>query len=240
MNFAPSRLTRAFAAVAIVASLAAVAAAGRAAGAANPNPFVAPPGSTPYGMSYADWSAAWWKWSLALPVSTNPGFAEGAVDCGSAQSTHPSSRQVWFLTGVFNASGVVSRSCAVPAGTALFLPVINVECSTLEGAPFHGGTDAELRSCAEQFGMTGLQASVDGVPVRSLGSYTFESPAYDFTVPDDNLLGVPAGSGRSVANGVYLMIWPLPAGAHTIHFGGTFPDFGFTLDITYHIQVGGT
>jgi hypothetical protein len=33
------------------------------------------------------------------------------------------------------------------------------------------------------------------------------------------------------------MLAPLSVGEHTVHFGGTYSDFGFTLDITYHLTV---
>lgn len=40
-------------------------------------------------------------------------------------------------------------------------------------------------------------------------------------------------------DGAYVMLGPLSDGAHTIHFGGSFPAFNFSLDITYHLVVGG-
>mgnify|MGYP001481287536 CR=1 FL=1 len=33
------------------------------------------------------------------------------------------------------------------------------------------------------------------------------------------------------------MVPPLPAGEHTVEFGGTYADFGFSLAITYHLTV---
>jgi hypothetical protein len=61
---------------------------------------------------------------------------------------------------------------------------------------------------------------------------------FGFNAPADNILGVPGGgSGEAVSDGVYLMLHPLSRGEHTLRFGGTFDDFGFSLDITYHITV---
>ncbi len=74
-----------------------------------------------------------------MPKASNPILQEGNVDCGVGQQGH-----VWFLTGTFNESGVVSRTCRIPAGTALFFPVLNVECSTLEAPPFFGADAAGL------------------------------------------------------------------------------------------------
>ena len=42
-----------------------------------------------------------------------------------------------------------------------------------------------------------------------------------------------------VGDGIYIMLAPLAAGEHTVHFHGRLPDFGnFTLDILYHLTVG--
>jgi hypothetical protein len=126
-----------------------------------------------------------------------------------------------------------------PAGKALFFPILNVECSTVEPPPFFGSNEAELRACAEGFlnDTAGLACEIDGVSIQNLQAYRAGSPLFDFTIPDNNILGLAAGSGQAVADGVYLMLAPLSVGQHTIHFTGTFVSFGFTLDITYHLSV---
>ena len=203
--------------------------------AANGNPGVLPVNSNPNGRSYGEWSAAWWQWVLSIPTTVNPLLDATGADCAQGQSGH-----VWFLAGVLNVSGDATRSCTIPSGTALFFPVINVECSTLEPPPFSGSNETELRSCAHAFSFTNLQASIDGVPLTNLASYEIDSPLFTFTLPADNVLGIaPAPtSGMSVGNGVYLLLAPLPIGEHTLIFGGEYPDFnGFTLEITYHLTV---
>ena len=83
------------------------------------NPRVVPPGSTAYGQTYAEWSEAWFQWSFSLPVTAHPLF--GTADCSAGQSGN-----VWFLGGTFGASGIgVVRNCTIPAGKALFFPIIN-------------------------------------------------------------------------------------------------------------------
>ena len=53
-----------------------------------------------FGRSYGEWSAAWWQWAYGIPVPTNPLFDETGALCGNGQTG-----KVWFLAGVFNASG---------------------------------------------------------------------------------------------------------------------------------------
>jgi hypothetical protein len=69
-------------------------------------------------------------------------------------------------------------------------------------------------------------------------------PEVPITLTADNALGVPLAPGvsklhgRSLGDGVYLMVAPPAPGIHTIHFTGTFPaPINFTLDITYRLIV---
>ncbi len=201
-------------------------------------PGAIPPKARPYGSSYAEWNARWWQWALALPAEQNPFFD---VDGSCANGANGQGGQVWFLTGVFNESGVAQRNCTVPAGKALFFPLINVECSTLEvDTPFYGGNEAELRACLQPFDLGSAFVEVDGVRVENLSGYQSESPLFSFTAPADNVLGVVPGTGESVAKGYYVMLHPLAVGNHTIRYGGalTSPYGGFALDITYNLTVG--
>lgn len=99
----------------------------------------------------------------------------------------------------------------------LYVEVLGADCSTLEEAPFYGGNEAELVACAQNLVPQGLQASIDGVQIQNLDQYFFTSPMYRFTNPEDNLLGVAAGTvGESVGSGAYLIISPLSLGSHAI------------------------
>lgn len=205
----------------------------------NHDPKVIPPNLQPFGMSYGEWSARWWQWALSLPMPQNPFYDEGG-NCGNGANGQLG--PVWFLTGVINTSGKAVRNCTIPAGKALFFPLINVECSTLEAPPFFGRNEAELRECAKGFRIKSAFAEVDGVKVGELKRFLVMSPMFTFSLPKTNVLGIDycenpetAQLGQSVSNGYYLMLAPLPAGKHVIRFGGAFPDF--SLDITYHLTV---
>lgn len=234
MNSNPWRRRRLIAAGSIVAGL--VAGFVPRAYAQHLNPGVMPPQATAFGMTYGEWSAKWWQWAFSLPVDQNPFFDEGG-SCSNGANGQAEPGPVWFLTGVINVSGTAVRACTVPAGKALFFPLINVECSTLEPDPFHGNNKTELAACATGFHFGNVSAEIDGVPVQDLNGYLKKSPLFTFTVPPNNVLGVAAGTGQSVSNGYYLMLAPPSVGEHEIHFGGTFTDFAFTLDITYRLTV---
>lgn len=227
------------AAVGIVVGLMAGSVSQAWAGDANPRVF--PPQAKAYGMTYGEWSAKWWQWAYSLPADQHPFFDEGG-DCSNGANGQFG--PVWFLTGVFSVSGTAVRDCTVPIGKALFFPIINVECATIEG---NGETEDELRDCTDFYMdlVTNVAAEIDGVAVQNLQDYRFSSPLFTYgPLPDNNVLqflgfDAPAGAtSQSVADGFYLMLTPLSTGEHTIHFTGTFGNpINFTLDITYYLTV---
>jgi len=208
--------------------------------------LVIPPSSVAYGRTYGEWSAAWQQWALSIPVAHHPLFDNG--DCSVGQSG-----PVWFLGGKFCANNSpncgtkhVIRSCSVPAGKALYIPILNAEWSVLElNDP--KAQIADLRSDAEANldAAANLSFDIDGVKIPRLKKdFRVQSTAFVFTLPDDNLFNAvgegpyPGGSYfPGVDDGVYVMLSPLSAGQHNLHFHGAFPVFNFTLDITYYLTV---
>jgi hypothetical protein len=214
------------------------------------NPGVFPVDSRPYGLTYGEWSARHWEWLYSLPVNANPIFDTADVSAGQ-------SGQVWFLGGTFAEQnengeivGRVTRNVTIPPGKALFFPLIDAECSTIEG---NGDNEAELRSCAE-FDVSFVVPSslfcvIDGRSVNDLSGFAVESPLFTFgPLPDNNVLedfgvNAPAGStSPSVSAGYFVMLMPRSVGNHTLHFGGKVdltPIGGpiFVQDITYNITV---
>ena len=226
----------------IVAALALLAMAlPHQAGAAN-TPRVLPLNSSAYGKTYAEWSAEWNKWVLALPVENHPFTDSPNIDFSAGQSG-----QVWFLAATF---GTTERSLTLPQGTALFVALLNTECSSLETeeSGFHGDTEAEQAACAKFYSdhIIDLFLEIDGVPVKDIQNYRFVSPQYTFTAPTPWIFGDVGGTGTSVSDGYYVMLSPLSKGQHTLHYGGSFHfsiaegdefDADFGIDTTYHITV---
>ncbi|MBI3465663.1 MAG: hypothetical protein HY000_21810 [Planctomycetes bacterium] len=228
-----------FLACVLLGAAAVLLAPGMAGADGNENPGVLPIGSTPYGMTYGEWGAAWWKAAFSIPV------VDGDHPLLSGGAFGGENRRVLFLAGVFGEETTVIE-LTIPAGTALFFPIINAECSVIEPDPFHGDDEEELRVCANGHidNTSGHFAEIDGVPVNNLLAYRVESPLFEFgPLPEDNLLaffGVDAPAGATslaVDAGVYLFVAPLSVGEHVIHFGATFDEFGASINTTYIITV---
>lgn len=197
---------------------------------------VLPPQSSPYGRSYAQWSAAYWQWLFALPVDGHPGTDSPDFDVTEGQSGH-----VWFLTGPF---GTVERNVTIPTGTSLFIALINVDSSTLEEPPFYGATAADQLAIANGFAdfITDLSFRVDGKAVRNIDDFRVTSPQFTFTAPSPWIFGETGGTGMATGVGYFVMLEPLSVGRHTIHYTGAFkfsdaPEDYISVDMTYHVTV---
>ena len=221
------------------------------AGSGGQTPYVIPPKNKVIRKIYEQLSAQHWKWLFSFPADAHP-LADSA-DCSAGQSG-----LVWFLGGTFASIeiepgvilGQATRECTIPSHVFLFFPIVDVECSTIEG---NGETEAELRECAEFFAdfidPDSLSCTVDGKPVKNLANYRVQSPLFTFgPLPENNVLeasgiDAPAGStSDSVSDGVFVLLTPLPRGHHTIKFTGLFDlsDIGgpiFIQDITYNLRV---
>jgi hypothetical protein len=179
---------------------------------AAPTPAVAPP--------RASLTALWWKTYVSLPD------AGSRCDLGIDK--------VVFLGAT--TGGPVSRSCTLPAGTSILVPLINVECSSVEG---NGRTPAEWRACAMAFAdeFTDLSLTINREEVADLSRLRVQSQPFAFSPVDGNLFGIPAGTGGSVSDGYWALIGPLARGTYDVSFGGLYPPLAFRTDVTYHLTV---
>jgi hypothetical protein len=200
------------------------------ASAGNANPGVLPPDSRVQRLTYGGWSARLWQYVFSIPAPQSP--------LTGGTGTHCIFKRVGNVAMIMGDTAINEPlECQVPAGTMLFFVIVASECSTLEPPPFYGGNEAELTACAQSFVPENLQASIDGVEVQNLDQYLFTSPLYEFTLPEDNVFGLPAGTtGESVSHGAWLLLAPLNPGMHTIHLYGSLPD-GFTSVQTYELTV---
>jgi hypothetical protein len=186
------------------------------------------------GLSLAEWSARSWQWSFSLPQAVNPFYDETGALCGYGQSG-----PVFFLTG---AEHSLERSCVVPLGTHIFVPLTGSECSTVEPPPFFGRDEADLSRCATEavdmaesvFDMTTMTLSVDGQAVDNLSEYRAVTPLYTIWLPEDNVLGSTKRVADSVADSYQVMIAPLSEGEHVVEIALPGPEI---VAITYRLTV---
>jgi len=193
-------------------------------------------------------AAQWWQWALAEPAPENP-----LLDTTGQFAAVNQRGRVWFLAG--NSGGTTVRTITVPAGRALFFPIVNtfdvedgISPSLAMSSP--GGvivfivphpvqTAQEIVSSIIATA-TGLSCEVDGIPLPITSANLEQSTPFSVFLPDNNIVGVPPGVYFPfVDSGYYVLLHPLSSGQHTIHFAGSLTSFKppFSLDVTYNITV---
>jgi hypothetical protein len=214
----------------------------------NPNPGVLPLNSKPFGNTYAEWSAAWCQWALATDGNENP-----IEDTDGRFASTGQNGKVWFLAGTsFTAGGqLVERSVTIPAGKAIFFPILNNVWLTV---PYFGdppfsepGAEQVARDAVAVAPATDtLEVEIDGRPLTNLTSYRVQSPVFTAFLPDFNwydvvfgFFGIPLDFTEgiypdSVSDGYWIMLTPLSRGQHTIYFRGE-NSSGFVTEVLYHV-----
>jgi hypothetical protein len=220
-------------------------------------PLIAPIWTTPEGQTYGRWAAEWWKWVLGVPTKSgvvpgdpgrNPNFDMTGAFCGERQVG-----KVWFLASTFLAGPPIVRTCKIPAGKSLFVPLINRGYFGFLDDPPEQRTEAFAREQARCTEPATISVKIDGFPVSKPEKYFTgpsgsESPIFNVQMPP-----VPPGNvlqlfgftvleqtlTPSAEQGYYLFVWPLkPGRRHTIKWQASGCSPGANLDITYQLDVG--
>jgi hypothetical protein len=126
------------------------------------NPGVFSKDSAPYGAPYGDWIAKWWNWTMSIPKGDHPRDEYTPEKCAANQGG-----PVWFLAD--HLGGREDRTCTIPAGKALLIPLLTGECGY--DVP-DVKNDEELRNCAmagDEYGV--VEATVNGDKLKNLESY---------------------------------------------------------------------
>jgi hypothetical protein len=172
-------------------------------------------------------TAQWWQEHVALSAAD----AANRCDLGPGD--------VVFLGAT--ATGTVSGSCTLAAGTSVLLPLINVECSSLEDPPFFGANPGQRLVCAKRFAdqFTDLSLTINGVTVGNLRRLRVRSQPFEFSPVSGNVLNLPPGTGGSVSDGYWALIGPLAPGDYDVVASGSAPNPPgvFTTNITYDLHV---
>ena len=221
----------------------------------DPNPGVLPVNSKPFGMTYDEWSAAWWEWSLAIDGPKNPIEDPDGRFTGEGQGG-----KVWFLAGTSStaAGQLVERHVTIPTGNAIFFPILNSVWLTIP-YPYPGVPDGDppfsVRARSRSPGRD-CHGSDDGPPrsrdrwqaAEKPDQLSGPSPVFTAILPAYNWFDVTYGfigidlditAGLypdTVSDGYWIMLTPFAKGQHTIHLRGE-NEFGFVTEVLYHVTV---
>jgi hypothetical protein len=172
-----------------------------------------PPNSSPYGLSHKNWGIALWDWWMSIPkeIAPFPNPTKWTYDCFIGLG-YP----VVMLANPIIAdipSHTVTYDCDIPADRAILVFGITEWCNYDETHK----TDEDLRKCVKaRNDWAKHQILIDGKNVENVEQYRVTTDFYNMTFPKDNMFSVPAGTFRSLLDGTWLMLKPLPVGDHKI------------------------
>jgi len=197
-----------------------------------------PPGGNPYGLSYSEQVKSFWKWILAIPAKDNPFNDNTGEKCAIGQSNTSSS--VFYLAP--NGGGHSERTCKVPVGKGLVIPIMHVEISEFE-SPGASAKDLSEAATKDQDKVNSLYLKIDDKEYKydNLTKYRTHTEPFETTWPDQGLFGIEKGGNSTVvADGWYIITEPLAKGNHTIYFKSSLPPDpsgaeGYATDIKYNV-----
>ncbi|MGN6615018.1 MAG: hypothetical protein ACTHKC_08245 [Candidatus Nitrosocosmicus sp.] len=223
------------------------------------DPFTFPVNSSPYGISYKNWTAKWAAWQNTIPKSYNwnfkdtPGVNYVPKDCSFMQD--PSS-PVFFLPWVGKELGTYATvMCIVPHNKAI---LISVDSGTAD----YSDPSVKLKTPSELIRIetegnkypNNFQATLDGHPLDLINdeAHKVTTGLYNLTLPKDNLWDEPEGPDKGITQGWWIMLKPLSTGEHIVHYNtgygnsksdpanippGQGSPKGYIQDVTYHLVV---
>lgn len=194
-----------------------------------------PPFGVPAGKTYGQLAAGWWQWALSQPADKSPLFDTTGQNCAQGQSG-----PVWYLAGTIDGTPV-TRSCTVPFGKTIVLPIVNAGYFAFASDPPEQRTESYVRDQVKFVeGATNLHAEIDGVPVLLPQTYLEKSPLFSVTLPANNIYGLDPGTvlSPSVDEGYYIAVQPVLSvfGPHTIHVHAEL-NGSVVSEVTYKITV---
>jgi hypothetical protein len=197
------------------------------------NSAVYPKDSTPYGVPYKDWIVRWWQWNVGVPTSQHPRDNYTAEKCTVNQNG-----SVWFIPDIL--TGKEERTCTIPEGKAILVPLITGECDTSDS---QSQSDADIRQCStagDEYGA--ISATLDGQKIENLDSYRTATDFFNITYVKDNIFDAPVGTYRGVADGFFVFLKPLPVGNHVLQVKSsvtnpTTPSYNFGSEAKYNLII---
>lgn len=213
----------------------------------EPNDFVYSGDPNPFGREQLKgWLAEWWKLSLAMSAEDHPYFIEPTTGVDNTKNSskcfvgEDRLNNVLFLGVPPVEDKFPVRTCDVPVGKAIFLPIESSQCDYgTEGINNYN----DLSTCAKA-GNEGVAASVslDGVKADyQVEENRVMTDLFNITM-NNKLMGDYSGTHEALSEGYILLLKPLSAGDHKLSFAVSVvnpvdPSYNYSQNATYNLLV---
>ena len=191
--------------------------------------------STPYGLTYGQWTVMWWNWFLSTPKQVNPVLDE----TGRFSSVNQPDRHVWFLAGKVadENKALPNRYCKIPYGRSILFPIINCEANALEYPQLTTEHDIIDHVDRDENTILIKECFLDGsrIPAQRVKS---DPPMFEVKINKNNPCYVRQyGITRASGDGFWVFLKPLPRGSHFISFRGSCEMGKLNSGANYRLEV---
>jgi hypothetical protein len=197
----------------------------------NYEELIYPRSFNPLGVSWELWTSKWWKWLLSYPRSANPAFDSNG-ELFQMTLNHPI---VWFLVGTIG--GKAERHYKLDRGKPVLFPIINYIVSFADEPLLHTEKDLTEKARIDIDDIAKPFVSINNWNIRDIGQYRVQSPVFDLTLPEDNLVVEKACTTRAVSDGYWLFLRPPGPGNYVIRCGGSCSSGKTSVEISWHIEI---
>jgi hypothetical protein len=183
----------------------------------------------PFGKSWQEWTAGWWRWFLSISRDQHPTYDNGhTIMVDSNQDPN-----VFFLAGT--TGGKLRDRVVLPPDRAVLLPVINFTTSYSEEPALR--TEAEMIKLAKSNidDIVKKEAIIDGTKLFISEKDRIRTAPFDFTFPKNNIYGVKEGPSRGVGDGYWIFLKPMRLGSHNIKTYGSCLSGRIRLEV--HVEL---
>lgn len=161
------------------------------------------------GRSQAEFAVAWWQWAMRLPDGVR-----AYQDPSGAQCTLNQEGPVWFLAGT-EGTMQVRRTCAMPRGKFVFLPVIALLAHAEPGKPMTC-REAQAKVAATNDHLVQAEVLLDGKVIADIAGHRLRRiPCFD-AFRNAGYIQRHAPYMPAATDGYWLMLSPLPPGVHRL------------------------
>ena len=212
------------------------------------NDPVLDPSKPHYGYTHDEWQVRWWQWLYEQPQDED-NCVRLFEDPTGEHCDYRQSGEVFFLIGT--STGVAVRNeCRIPAGKAIFFPILNVaydNAGVTEGQQLSAdGLKEAVQQVLDALPTESLVVEFDGKPVPNLERFRTEVTEFSYELPPEpNLFTCLGATGVEgvvepvYAAGYHVMLAPPEKGEHTLRFAGNWPQtiHAANVDVTYNFRV---
>ncbi len=200
-----------------------------------------PPTEKPYGMSYEQHVENFYNWLISQPADSNPSNDVTGKDCANGQENFNSS--VFYLVGA--GGGEFTKTCEIPAGKAVFIPVMSVEVSDKE-VPYASVDDLHRLAKKDQDSVNSMALKIGNKEYSfdDLKKYRVHTGDFEVVFPENAIFGASPGPSKAVGDGYHVITNKLQKGNYTIDYSGSLICPGsdclapnFAEDVTFNLIV---